>query len=108
MADENATSPCSREERSRQMKLVNPKYSLREWFVVPAYQQAAAGNYALVRELQDIMTQPYDEQSKEVEDKYYRLKPSELFETGGLSYYSCSSVTHRFSTPSLLIGVYGL
>tara|TARA_R110001606_G_scaffold348746_1_gene498464 strand:- start:107215 stop:108951 length:1737 start_codon:yes stop_codon:yes gene_type:complete len=91
MADENATSPCSREERSRQMKLVNPKYSLREWFVVPAYQQAAAGNYALVRELQDIMTQPYDEQSKEVEDKYYRLKPSELFETGGLSYYSCSS-----------------
>jgi len=73
------------------MKLVNPKYSLREWFVVPAYQQAAAGNYSLVRELQEIMTQPYAEQSKDVEEKYYRLKPLELFEVGGSSYYSCSS-----------------
>ena len=80
-----------REELSSQMKLVNPKYSLKEWFVVPAYQQAAAGNYALLRELQEVMTQPYDEQSKDVEKKYYRLKPPELFEVGGLSYYSCSS-----------------
>jgi uncharacterized protein YdiU (UPF0061 family) len=87
----NITSPVPREEISRQMKLVNPKYSLREWFVVPAYQQANAGNYSLVRELQEVMTQPYAEQSKEVEEKYYRLKPYEFFELGGLSHYSCSS-----------------
>jgi uncharacterized protein YdiU (UPF0061 family) len=73
------------------MKLVNPKYSLREWFVVPAYQQAAEGNYALLRELQDVMTQPYAEQSEVVEKKYYRLKPLELFEVGGCSHHSCSS-----------------
>lgn len=84
-------APRSRAEISRQMKLVNPKYSLQEWFVVPAYQQAFAGNYALVRELQEVMTQPYAEQSKDVEEKYYRLKPSELFDLGGLSHYSCSS-----------------
>jgi len=89
--DANAAPPRSRMEISRQMKLVNPKYSLREWFVVPAYQQATAGNYPLVRELQEVMTQPYAEQSKDVEEKYYRLKPSEFFEVGGLSYYSCSS-----------------
>lgn len=76
---------------SSQMKCVNPKYSLREWLVVPAYQQAKEGNYSLIRELQEIMTKPYDEQSKEVEEKFYRLKPQELFEVGGLSYYSCSS-----------------
>lgn len=87
----NAVEPSYREELSQQMKLVNPKYSWREWHVVPAYQQAAAGDYALVRELQDVMTQPYAEQSKEVEDKYYRLKPSEFCELGGLSHYSCSS-----------------
>jgi len=87
----NADSPRALEEISRQMKLVNPKYSLREWFVVPAYKQAAAGNYALVRELQDVMTQPYAEQSKEIEEKYYRLKPPEFFELGGLSHLSCSS-----------------
>ena len=89
--DENARAPRSNEEISRQMKLVNPKYILREWFVVPAYQQATKGNYALSRELQEVMTNPYAEQSKEMEDKYYRLKPPEFFEVGGLSHLSCSS-----------------
>jgi uncharacterized protein YdiU (UPF0061 family) len=89
--DANAVPLRSHEAISTQMKLVNPKYSWREWFVVPAYQQAAVGNYAVIRELQEVITQPYAEQSKEVEEKYYRLKPSELFEVGGLSYYSCSS-----------------
>jgi uncharacterized protein YdiU (UPF0061 family) len=89
--DASTNLPRSRDELSEQMKLVNPKYSLREWFVVPAYQQASQGNYSLVRELQDVMTQPYAEQSQEMEDKYYRLKPLEFFEAGGLSHYSCSS-----------------
>ncbi|GGC71314.1 protein adenylyltransferase SelO [Marinobacter halophilus] len=88
---QSLTRPGTREELSSQMKLINPKFSLREWFVVPAYQQAAAGNYALLRELQDVMTKPYAEQSEDVEKKYYRLKPPELFEVGGSSHYSCSS-----------------
>ncbi len=88
---QSLTRPCSREELSNQMKFVNPKYSLREWLVVPAYQQANAGNYSLLRELQEVMTQPYAEQSKDVDEKYYRLKPSEFFEVGGSSHYSCSS-----------------
>ena len=87
----NATTYQSDEELSKQMKRVNPKYILREWFVVPAYKEAAAGNYALTRELQEVMTQPYAEQSKEVEGKYDRLKPSQFFEAGGTSHYSCSS-----------------
>jgi len=90
-SDNKDTTPLSRDQLSKQMKLVNPKYSLREWFVAPAYQQAAEGNYTLVRELQDVITQPYAEQSKDVEEKYYRLKPPELFDIGGLSQYSCSS-----------------
>jgi len=90
-SDANAISSRSHQEISRKMKLVNPKYILREWFVMPAYQQATAGNYSLIRELQDVMTQPYAEQSKDVEDKYYRLKPAEFFEVGGLSHLSCSS-----------------
>ena len=89
--DANAVPLRSHEAISTQMKLVNPKYSWREWFVVPAYSQAAEGNYAVIRELQEVMTQPYAEQSKDVEEKYYRPKPSEFFEVGGLSYYSCSS-----------------
>jgi uncharacterized protein YdiU (UPF0061 family) len=87
----NTTSSLSREALSKQMKLVNPKYTLREWFVVPAYQQASIGNYALVRQLQEVMTPPYDEQSEDVENRFYKLKPTEFFQAGGLSHYSCSS-----------------
>ncbi|MFC1560788.1 YdiU family protein, partial [Pseudomonadota bacterium] len=89
--DANAVPLRSHEAISTQMKRVNPKYSWREWFVVPAYRQAAVGNYAVIRELQEVMTQPYAEQSKDVEEKYYRPKPPEFFEVGGLSHYSCSS-----------------
>lgn len=81
----------STDEISQQMKLVNPKYILREWFVKPAYQQATAGDYSLIRELQNVMTNPYAEQSKEIEDKYYRLKPAQFFAVGGVSHLSCSS-----------------
>jgi len=87
----NAAAQPSREEISSKMKGVNPKYILREWLLVPAYQQASAGNYALLRELQEVMTQPYAEQSQEIEEKYYRLKPVEFFGVGGLSHLSCSS-----------------
>ena len=87
----NALVPGAREQISRQMKLVNPKYSLREWFLAPAYSKASSGDYSLVRELQKVMTQPYAEQTQEEEEKYYRLKPLELFEIGGLSHMSCSS-----------------
>ena len=89
--DADIAKPRAREEISTQMKLANPKYSLREWLLAPAYQQAAMGNYSVIRELQDVVTQPYAEQSKAVEEKYYRQKPLELFEIGGLSHYSCSS-----------------
>ncbi|MFU8838220.1 MAG: protein adenylyltransferase SelO [Thiohalomonadaceae bacterium] len=74
-----------------QMHRVNPKYTLREWLLVPAYQQAATGDYARLRELQEVMTQPYAEQSKEVEAKYYRRRPVELSDLGGVSHMSCSS-----------------
>lgn len=84
-------SARSKQEISKQMKLVNPKYILREWFVKPAYQQAKVGDYLLIKELQEVMTNPYAELSQEIEDKYYRLKPSEYFAMGGVSHLSCSS-----------------
>lgn len=73
------------------MQQTNPRYSWREWLVVPAYQQAADGDFALVHELQEVLTQPYNEQSEEVEAKYNSLKPQVFFDAGGVSHYSCSS-----------------
>ena len=78
-------------EISTKMRQTNPKYTWREWSIVPAYQQAMQGDYTLVRELQEVLSYPYDEQSQDVEDKYYRLRPSAFSDVGGVSHYSCSS-----------------
>jgi uncharacterized protein YdiU (UPF0061 family) len=59
--------------------------------LVPAYQQANNGDYSLIYELQEVMNSPYEEQSKEIELKYYKEKPLELFDVAGVSYVSCSS-----------------
>ena len=87
----NATTPKSSERLSKEMKQVNPKYSLREWFLVPAYQEAEKTNYTLIKELQEVMTNPYAEQLSEVEKKFYKEKPSEFFDIAGISHISCSS-----------------
>ena len=76
---------------SKKMLGLNPKYTWREWLVAPAYEQAMQGDYSLVKELQAVLSQPYDEQTQEIEDKYYRLKPKQYFNAGGVSHYSCSS-----------------
>jgi len=78
-------------QRIHLMQQTNPKYSWREWLVVPAYQKANHGDFTLVHELQKVLTQPYNEQSEEVEEKYYSLKPQAFFDAGGVSHYSCSS-----------------
>jgi uncharacterized protein YdiU (UPF0061 family) len=73
------------------MKRVNPKVTWREWLIAPAYEQAAQGDFSLVRELQEVFSHPYDELSPELEATYDRLRPREFFNAGGVSHYSCSS-----------------
>ncbi|NQZ57068.1 MAG: YdiU family protein, partial [Lentisphaeraceae bacterium] len=55
-------------EISEKMKQTNPKYTWREWLIVPAYEKAMQGDYSLVKELQAVLNSPYDEQSPEIED----------------------------------------
>ncbi len=81
----------SKKAASISMKKVNPKYTLREWFVAPSYQEAESGDYTLIKEIQDVMSNPYEEQSLETENKYYQLRPKKFFNKGGISHYSCSS-----------------
>lgn len=87
----NVNDEESKQKLSNQMKLTNPKYTLREWHLVWAYQEAENGNYKPVQELQEIMTNPYEEQTKEIEEKYYIKKPSDFFGIAGISHVSCSS-----------------
>ena len=73
------------------MRKANPIFTWREWLIVPAYKAAEKGDFTPIHELQKILTAPYDEQSKEVENKYYQLRPLEFFSAGGVAHYSCSS-----------------
>ncbi len=87
----DAPSAESHEQRSKQMQRVNPKYTLREWFLVPAYKAAEKGEYDPIKALQAVMNRPYDDQPGEIAAHYYRKKPSELFAIAGISHVSCSS-----------------
>jgi serine/tyrosine/threonine adenylyltransferase len=87
----NVNDESSKEKLTNQMKLINPKYTLREWHLVWAYQEAENGNYQPLQELQEIMTKPYEEQTEEIEEKYYIKKPSDFFGIAGISHVSCSS-----------------
>ncbi len=87
----DADTPELRAKLLAQMKQSNPKYTLREWILVPAYKAAQGGDYSLIEELMEVMSDPYAEQSEAVEDKYYRKKPADLFDIAGVSHVSCSS-----------------
>ena len=76
---------------SQNMLKINPKYTWREWLIVPAYEQASRGDYSLIHQIQAILNQPYEEQTQAIEDRYYRLRPDSFFYAGGISHYSCSS-----------------
>ena len=77
--------------KSASMKSLNPVYTWREWMIVPAYEEAEKGNYTKIKELQDVFSNPYIEQSSEIDQKYNSLRPSQYFNYGGVSHYSCSS-----------------
>ena len=87
----NINDEDSKQKLIKQMKLINPKYTLREWHLVWGYQEAQNGNYKPVDELQKIMTNPYNEKTKEIEEKYYAKKPTDFFGIAGISHVSCSS-----------------
>ena len=88
---EQVSNSGDHKEISAKMKLINPKYTWREWLIAPAYERAERGDYSLIKELQTVLANPYEEQSLEVEKKYAQLKPKQFFNTGGVSHYSCSS-----------------
>ena len=47
-----------------------------------------AGDFSVLHELAQVFSHPYDEQSAEIEAKYYRRPPSELEKKAGIAYFS--------------------
>jgi uncharacterized protein YdiU (UPF0061 family) len=77
------------DERSAQMKAVNPKYVLRNYMAQLAIEAAEKGNYQLIDELYTMLLNPYTDQPKY--DQWFVKRPDWAANKIGSSMLSCSS-----------------
>ena len=64
-------------EIKKKMDAANPKYVLREWMLVEAYEAAKlSGDFAPSEALQRLTARPYEEGTEEETARYYRPAPS--------------------------------
>jgi uncharacterized protein YdiU (UPF0061 family) len=82
--------------RRRSQDGVNPKYVLRNWMSVKAYESAEKGDFGLVDELHELLCDPYEARgaasnTAELQDKWYRTTPQWARNLPGCSFFSCSS-----------------
>ena len=72
------------------MKLVNPKYVLRNWMAQLAIDAAEKEDYSVANELFELLKNPYDEQP-EFESAWFQKRPEWARHRVGCSMLSCSS-----------------
>eukprot|EP01065_Artemidia_motanka_P020290 TRINITY_DN2430_c0_g1_i1.p1 TRINITY_DN2430_c0_g1~~TRINITY_DN2430_c0_g1_i1.p1 ORF type:complete len:644 (+),score=176.67 TRINITY_DN2430_c0_g1_i1:69-1934(+) len=53
--------------RGEEMRLANPRYVLRNWMMTLAYEKAEDGDYSVVRELLQLLADPYTDQGPSAE-----------------------------------------
>jgi uncharacterized protein YdiU (UPF0061 family) len=79
----------SNSERKEQMDKVNPKYVLRNYMAQLCIDDADKGDYSLLKELYEMLKNPYDEQP--IFQKWFAKRPDWARDKVGCSMLSCSS-----------------
>lgn len=81
------------QERIAEQNRTNPKYVLRNWMAMLAYEKAADGDYSVVTELSDLLSDPYDllESTEAVSKKWFVKTPYWAQSMPGAEFMSCSS-----------------
>ena len=78
----------SQEVVATRMLQTNPKYILREWMLVNAYQKASDNDESELLALYSLIQRPYDEGNPDEIERYYRRAPEEALLTGGTAFMS--------------------
>ena len=74
---------------AQRMLRLNPKYVLREWMLVEAYQKAThEKDESEILALYNLIQHPYDEGTSYESNKYYRRAPDVALVTGGTAFMS--------------------
>lgn len=77
------------ESRRSKMNLVNPRYIFRNYLAQEAIEKADKGDYSMMKELFEMIQNPYVTQAKF--EKYYTRRPEYARHKIGCSMLSCSS-----------------
>ena len=78
----------SSEVRIQIMNAANPKFVLRNWMAVLAYEKAEKGDYSTLQELERLLQFPYEEQDGESTSKWYQRTPTWAEGMPGASFLS--------------------
>ena len=74
--------------RTSIMNAANPKFVLRNWMAVLAYENAEKGDYSILQELEKLLRSPYEEQDDESISKWYQRTPTWAEGMPGASFLS--------------------
>jgi len=81
-----STTSMSPQERRAMQDSANPKYVLRNWMAVLAYERAKEGDYSLINELTVVLERPYEEQPEA--QKWFDKTPSWATNMPGVAFLS--------------------
>lgn len=70
------------------MRRASPRYIPRETMLVEAYKAAQQGDFAPLFTLQELFRHPYDEADASLDDRFYKRRPPDAAEQGGVGFMS--------------------